>query len=306
VSLIVNGTSVATTRAAVALPDEGWSDFSLSCHELRRYLGDGDVIWVECDGEPLTIEGDGTRRQVTTGYPSRLAELARELGTGHVFTKFGALRMGNTPERRKHTLALFDEVSALIADSHGYDTYPFYGNLLGAIREHDFIAHDAGGFDMGYVSAHSKPEDVRAEFMDICRMLLERGYHLRLEPWSAYVRPIRTARIFVDVNYAWFNENGELNFSFGWRGRPITDRERFFVPREGLIGDHLVRVPGNAEAVLNQIYGPTWTVPDQGFVLESHVQRNDTAILTPDEMRAVESYDPDRVQAILDHHPHVS
>jgi glycosyltransferase involved in cell wall biosynthesis/tetratricopeptide (TPR) repeat protein len=301
-SLVVNGTPVASTFAATR-SGEDWSSFSLSCHELRRYLGDGDAIWVESDGKPVAVEGGSTKYEVTTGYPSRFDELARALSAGHVFTKFGALRMGNTRERRKHTLALFDEVSRLVAESHGYETYPFYGHLLGAVREHDFIAHDAGGFDMGYVSRLSKPEEVRAEFMEICRMLLDHGYHLRLEPWSAYVRPIRTARIFVDLNYAWFNDDGELNLSFGWRGAPVTDQDRFFFPRESLIGDRLVRVPGNAEAVLDQIYGPMWPVPDQGFVLESDVVRNEAGILTPDEMRLVEQYDPDRVQAILDHHP---
>jgi glycosyltransferase involved in cell wall biosynthesis len=306
VSLVVNGMEVAATEAARPANGESERLFSLSCHDLLRYLGDGDVIGVEVDGQALPIDGKGTKCSVRTGYPSRFRELKLELASGHVFTKFGALRMGNTPERRKHTLALFDEVSALIKDLHGYPTYPFYGNLLGAIREHDFIAHDAGGFDMGYISQHHDAESVRAEFLGICRALIERGYSMRIEPWSAYVRPSRTARVFVDVNYGWFTTDGELHLSFGWRHNPVTDRDGVLAPRECLVGDQLVAVPGNAEDVLEQIYGPLWPVPDQGFVLGEDIRRDKDFLLTPDEMAELEAMDPDRVTPIYDHHPALS
>ena len=304
VALVVNGGTVATTQATHVEGDSAWLRFSLSAHDLCSYLGDGDIITIESDGARLAVDGKATSWQVTTGYHSRMSELRRELTSGHVFTKRGQLRMGYTPERREHALALFDEVSALIEKSHGYASYPFYGQLLGAIREHDFIAHDAGGFDMGYVSRNTTPDSVRTEFMDILRMLLGRGYHLRLEPWSAYVRPVRTSRVFVDLNYGWFNPAGELNLSFGWRHEPVKDRLEFEQPRQSVIGNHPIRVPGNAEAVLDQIYGPTWAVPDQGFVLATDIRRDERFILSIDEMKDLEQYDPDRVVAIFDHHPH--
>jgi hypothetical protein len=168
------------------------------------------------------------------------------------------------------------------------------------VREHDFIAHDAGGFDMGYISRHHRPDAVKAEFLDICRTLLDDGYHLRLEPWSVYIRPHRTADVFVDLNYAWFTDSGELNFSFGWRYAPVTDRRRVLMPRRCPIGGHLVDVPGNAEQVLEQIYGPSWAVPDQGFQLENDLRHDPAFRLTVDEMTAFEHVDPDRVQVILD------
>ncbi len=77
-------------------------------------------------------------------------------------------------------------------------------------------------------------------------------------------------------------------------------------PRESLIGNHLVRVPGNAEQILEQIYGPTWAVPDQGFVLEVGLKRDLAYLLTVDEMTSLERTDPDRVEAVLDHHPAIS
>lgn len=301
VSLVVNGMPVAKTSARRP-PDGDLSTFALNCDDLRIYLGDGDVLAVECDGRPLLIEDHGFARTIHTGYESRFLELEQMLRAGHVFTKFGTLKMGSTPETKAQTLDLYNEISTILTESWAYPAFPFYGNLLGAIREHDIIAHDVGGFDMGYVSSHHDPGRVRAEFMDICRALLDRGYHLRLEPWSVYVRPSRGSRIFVDVNYAWFTAAGELQLSFGWRHAPVTDRERFFYPRESMIGRHPVRVPGNAEAVLEQIYGPSWAIPDQGFALEADLRRERSYLLSEDEMRSLESLDPDRVEARLDHY----
>jgi glycosyltransferase involved in cell wall biosynthesis len=300
VSLLVNGTAVASTTPRPTPGGDTWT-FALSCDDLRNYLGEGDVISIEYGGQPLAFDGGGAKYVVRTGYESRVAELQQKLRDGFVFTKFGQLKMGATAAAKAQTLALYDEVAEVLRSTRGYPVFPFYGNLLGAIREHDIISHDVGGFDMGYVSNHHEPEQVRAEFLDICRALLDRGYHLRLEPWSVYIRRHHYDRVFVDINYAWFTRSGELNFSFGWRHSPVTDRERFFYPRESLIGNHLVRVPGNAEQVLEQLYGPSWPVPDQGFALDAGLRRDSAFLLTPAEMLALERLDPDRVEARLDH-----
>jgi glycosyltransferase involved in cell wall biosynthesis len=302
VSLVVNGQPVAGTSAA-KLPSNDWFRFSLSCHELLAYLGDEDIIWVECAGRVLSIDGRPGRIAVTTGYASRFPELSEKIRSGFTFTKFGGLRRGNTRLRKERTLALYREVAAIIDEAYGYPVVPFYGNLLGAVREHDFIGHDVGGFDMGYLSRHRRPDDVRAEFMDICRLLLQRGYRLKVEPWSVYVKPSHDSPVFVDLNYAWFNEAGELNLSYGWRYPPVTDEEAVRAPRESLLGNHPVPVPGNAEQVLEQIYGPSWAIPDQGFVLDVGLKRDLAYLLTVDEMTSLESVDPDRVEAILDHYP---
>lgn len=300
-SLVVNGRPVATTSAKRPSAD-GRREFSFSCQDLLSYLGDGDTVAVTCAGVPLKMREFNAPATVVTGYESRFVELVGRLDSGFVFNKFGLLRKRMDSHQKAQILALYRDVAGVLDDLCGYPVFPFYGNLLGAIREHDIIAHDAGGFDMGYVSKHHDPEQVRAEFVGICRALLERGYHLRLEPWSVYVRSQRSDQVFVDVNYAWFTAAGELNFSFGWRYSPVTDRDRFFYPRNSLIGNHVVRVPGNSEQVLEQIYGPSWPVPDQGFALDAGLQRDPAFLLTVDEMLELERSDPDRVEARLDHY----
>jgi glycosyltransferase involved in cell wall biosynthesis len=299
VSLTVNDVSVVSTSARRGTSTGDMATFALNCQDLRSYLGDGDVVAVEYAGQKLPIAGDGVSRIVQTGYGSRFTQLRKKLDD-HTFNKFGVLRQRGTPATIARTLALYDDVAALLTDSYGYASFPFYGNLLGAIREHDLIVHDIGGFDMGYVSEHHEPAKVRAEFIDICHLLLRRDYRLRVEPWSVYVRSPRDAKVYVDVNFGWFTASGELQLSFGWRHQPVTDRARFFYPRESYIGPHTVRVPGDAEEVLEQIYGPSWPVPDQGFTLDRGLQRAPKYLLTVDDMHALEQLDPDRVTVKVD------
>jgi glycosyltransferase involved in cell wall biosynthesis len=299
VSLLLNGTEVAATYAStedVGTPGERTGRFSLNCRDLLDYVGDGDVITLQGDGEPVLVPGGGTRLVVRPGYASRAGELFDKLESGHVFMKFGHLSLGNTPGRKRAILASYDEVAALLEREHGYALYPLYGNLLGAIRDHDFIGHDVGGFDVGYVSRHETPEQVRAELVEICRTLALDDYYVELKPWSAYVRRSRGDKVFVDLNFAWFTPTGELNFSYGWRYAPVTDRERLLMPRESAIFGHLVPVPGNAEAVLEQMYGAHWPIPIQGFDPDAGITRDDRYLLTRDEMERLEKEFPDRIR----------
>lgn len=294
VRLMMNDFEVTSTGAAPG--EDGNLRFSFNCTELLEYLGDGDVIRFETSRGTLPIQDLGDSCVLRPGYPSRTEELRAKLGKGYVFENLGKLTVGNTPERKKATLALYDRVRKLVSNTEGYQLYPIYGNLLGAIRENDFITHDVGGFDVTYVSSHSRADSVREEYASICRALADSGFHLKLKPWSAYVRPQRGSDIFVDLNFAWFNAEGELNLSYGWRHQPVTDRTRFEFPREAPIGSHWVAVPGNAEEVLTQIYGSTWITPDQGYVPEVEMKRDLDSLLTTGELEAIRAAHPDQVE----------
>jgi glycosyltransferase involved in cell wall biosynthesis len=289
VSLVLNGRAISTTGAAPpeAGADGAWT-FSFSCHELLYFLGDGDVIEIEYGGEPITFERFGPRLIVLTGYPSRADRLVKRVRAGAVFTKFGKLRDGYTEEAKHEILDLFEAVSELVERQTGNPAHPFYGNLLGAVREHDFIGHDVGGFDMGYTSSLTEAEQVRDEFVSLCRRLAQERYHLTLTPWCAMIRRHADDLRFVDLNYAWFTPAGEYQMSYGWRYQPTTDREAFFSPRQTLLAGRLVPVPGNAEAVLEQAYGPNWVVPDQGFEPAVELQRSVEYLLTEEELRGLQ------------------
>lgn len=296
VHLMVNGAAVTSTGAAHNVDDR--LTFSFNCTELLEYLGDGDVVSFESRGRSLPIEGGGNGCTFRPGYESRFSELQEKLSRGFVFENLGKLIEGNTPRRKSAALALYDEIRGLIRDEEGYQVYPMYGNLLGAIRENDFIRHDVGGFDVAYISRHERARAVREEFASICRLLVDHGYHLKLKPWSAYVRTRRGSDVFVDLNFAWFNKEGEMNISFGWRKSPVTEPGLLTFPREAPLGSHWVPVPGNAEAVLAQIYGPTWVTPNQGYEPNEELKRDHSFLLTPAELEAIRSYNQNLVEVV--------
>jgi glycosyltransferase involved in cell wall biosynthesis len=297
VSLLLNGRELASTIAAPEPDtDAPAGRFSLNCRDVVDYLGDGDVLTVQCDGAPVLTPDGRVRLFVAPGYESRSADLFEKLDAGHVFMKFGRLALGNTPGRKRAILELYADVAAFFDRELGHTLFPFYGNLLGAIRDHDFIEHDVGGFDVAYVSSNDAPEAVRAEFIEIARLLAAHDYYVELHPYSLYVRRARGDKVFVDVNYAWFDPRGELQASYGWRFQPVTDRVGFFQPRQGAIYGHLVPVPGNAEAVLAQLYGEHWAIPLQGFDPDAGITRDDRYLMTRDELEALEAEYPDRIR----------
>jgi hypothetical protein len=293
VSLLVNGRPVATTHAVGESRAAG--GFAISCQQVREYLGDGDVLRVVSEAGPLTIEGRGVERRVATGHPSRFADLEARLDRGAVFTKFGKLRKGHTPKRRRAVLDRYEALAGLLHEHAGLRCQPFYGNLLGAVREQDLIAHDVGAFDMGYLSDHRKPAAVRGELVDVCAHLLETGHHLRMTPWSVMVRRDPGEEIAMDLNVAWFDEEGHLGLSYGWRHERVRDAEGYRSPRDCPLGDRLVDVPGVAEAVLEQVYGPRWRIPDQGFEPDAVLRRDVRYLLTVADIEAVRAVAPTRV-----------
>lgn len=300
VAVEVDGLAISTTHARDADADADdlgtRRPFSLRCDQVREYLGDDARLRVVSGGVPLALLDGGMTATFRTGYPNRVDELHARLAAGHVFTKLGSLRGGHTTTGKQRTLALFRDVAEVVAAVTGQTCTPFYGNLLGAVREHDFIVHDVGGFDVGYVSGLTDGGEVRAELVRVGQALLDAGYHLVLEPWSIAIRTSSTARIFVDLNVGCFIPTGELHLSYGWRYPPVTDEVAYRRARQAPLAGEAVAVPGNAEAVLEQCYGPRWRIPDQGFDLGHRLQRDGDLLLSRADQEAVVDHRPDRAR----------
>jgi Tetratricopeptide repeat len=278
VRFCVNGLTLVSTIAAETDAGKG-KTFSINCSELLEYLGDGDVVRVLAGDGVLTLPELGTAARVKVGLPSRLNALEDMLRHGYVFTKFGRLRRGHTAASKRAMLDLYEEVSSLIENSTGLPVFPFYGTLLGAIRENDFIAHDVGGFDMVVVCEGIVPEEVKAEFSKVRQVLSDRGYHLKIDPCGVMIRRQHSDDMFLDLSYGWFNAADEFNVSFGWRYAPVCGRESFTSGRTCGLADRKVTVPANAEEVLHQLYGAQWRVPDQGFADREQLKRETSYLM---------------------------
>ena len=121
----------------------------------------------------------------------------------------------------------------------------------------------------------------------MCRLLIEQGYDLKLGPWSVMIRKKHLNSMFIDMNHGWFTPSDELSVSFGWRFEPAPGRARFVASRSCRLADRVVQIPGNAEDVLQQLYGPGWRVPNQGFESRKRLKRDDAYLLTMTDIQSI-------------------
>ena len=160
---------------------------------------------------------------------------------------------------------LFERVNKDIANDMNLDLFPFYGTLLGAVREQGFIRHD-NDFDAVYISEHSTPDEVRSEFVRLCQALTKRGYQLHFTKTHVWVRlPDRSSnQCKIVIFFSWFTPDNQFQVSYGYHGPPVRKSPEFFKIRYEKLGDAEIAVPANSEEILTQLFGPSWRAPDAG------------------------------------------
>jgi ubiquinone/menaquinone biosynthesis C-methylase UbiE len=292
VRVTVNGHVVARTHATHATAgtaaSSGRAPFRRAVRDLWFEVGQGDRIEVEHRGETLPFPDGGTTYVVTDPRPSAVSGLLARLADGHVLNKYGKLRRSIKVDQRwqADVMELFGRLRQDLREGPGIELFPFYGTMLGAVREGHFLGHD-NDFDAVYVSRGTTPSEVKEEFLDACSFLVERGYELQVRATHAWIRGPRR-RVRIDVFYAWFDAEDRLQVSYGHHGEPVRRSEAFRRWREVPLGEHRVSVPDNAEELLAQLYGPGWERPDPGF---SHYARSrtidDAYRLTGDERNRI-------------------
>jgi len=263
----LNGVTVADARAdlLITLPDGNeYRLFSRMLKDIWNYSGAGDVLTIECTDSALPIIDHGLQFHFVADQ-SRSGELLEKINADFVINKYGLLRpsiLGNHGWQAN----VFDLYASLrhdLAEGLGLDVFPFYGTMLGAVREQNFISHD-NDFDTVYISTQTEPERVRKEFKEVCEFLISRGYSLSAKKSHTWVmRPGRKAKL--DLFYSWFNSDGFFEVSYAYHGHQLRQSPDFFKFRTEKLGDFEIPVPTNAEQILEQLYGEGWRYPDPGF-----------------------------------------
>jgi tetratricopeptide (TPR) repeat protein len=289
VALTVNGRTITSTVAAGIPTNSTAKHFSINCADMLQFIGDGDNVEIVCESNTVPMKNLGASAILDCDHESRVDALFEKLNAGFVFTKEGRLLPEHDDHSKKKMLELFARVSHLVSEHTGQPVYPFYGNLLGTIRENDFIKHDVGGFDSLYLCEGNTPDSVKAEIATLYTLLAEREFHLTIKPYSIMIRMASGDLPFIDMNYGWFDALNKLNVSFGSRFEPACGRDRFVRHRLCQLFDRKIQVPGNAEEVLCQLYGPEWRIPDQGFPTFDRLHRDDTFLLSKPEIMSLES-----------------
>lgn len=282
----LNGTVIADSRASqeVSVGGVTYLEFRRNLYDLWTYGGEGDVLEVEHAGQPLHIV-DGGARYPFTAASSRADELFALLEDGHIFNKYGRVRQSIRRDHEWQTrmFDLFFQLQKEVSEAFGLQLFPFWGTMLGAVREQNFIGHD-NDFDTVYISGHETPGVVRDEFRRVCDFLVDRGYSLWVRNTHTWVRAPGNGQELdlvdtpkLDIFFAWFDEDGYFQTSYGHHGEAIKRSDEFFQLRTARLGIREVLLPRNAEDILGQLYGRGWRHPDPGF---THFAR--TRVLHPE------------------------
>jgi tetratricopeptide (TPR) repeat protein len=268
VTITLNGTVVAEGLGVreVVLPGQvRLLEFRRSLAAVYEYAGFGDVLEVRCRNRSLTFVDGLSDRYIFDNGPSRANDLIGRLADAYVINKYGHLQLSLSGDRswQVTTFQLFVSLRAEIEATFGLTLMPFYGTMLGAVREQDFIRQD-NDFDTLYISGHSSPESVLDEFGRLCSHLIRSGYSLTVTATHTRVaRPHDERKL--DIFFGWFDSDDRFHVSFGYRGEPVRKTIDFFTFRSVRLGFLEVPVPVNAEEILEQCYGSGWRTPDPGF-----------------------------------------
>lgn len=282
VCLQVNGCEVLTTQCSRnaprgETPPPGTCWFSFRCDELAELLGNGDIITIIHDGKLLQFPDGSEQLRCSIDRRSRSSDLFARLDGGETFNKFGKLVPPTDAAHAEEAVRLYRNVAALLAQE-GLTVFPCYGTLLGIIREGRLLKQDSKGFDAVCLMPSNDPQSVRRGFIDVCELLVKAGYFINPNPDGVYVRDAKSRSAFVDLHYGWFR-NDCLQLSYGWYHEPARSRAEFLKARTARLLEMEIRVPGNAEAVLEQIYGEGWRIPDQGFTHDAGARHVKTEYL---------------------------
>jgi ubiquinone/menaquinone biosynthesis C-methylase UbiE len=268
VTIRFDGHVIARTHATVRERLADGREYLRFRREIRGtllYAGRGDTLTVDVDGKQLPFEDGADAFTVTVDRPSCLPAMIARLEGGFVLNKYGNVRR---PVRTNHrwqraVFGLFEQLERDLAEEFDLELIPFYGTMLGAIREGDFLGHD-DDFDTIYVASGSDPEGVKAEFLAVCRFLVDRGYDINPRAWHVWVS-LPGVRGRLDIFYAWFDEDDWFHVGYGYHGPKVRRSDDFHRRVPVPLGEHEIRVPANAEELLTQLYGPDWRRPDPGF-----------------------------------------
>lgn len=277
VEIIVNGSVVATTFPSQPRSVNGSKSdngFSRTLKDLWKYLGQGDCIEVRYAGKLLPIEGHGERWVCDNGKDSRSGKLLEYISKGRVFNKYGRLRLAMRADDgyQGWCLETYYTLKDEIRQAIGCDSFAIYGTMLGAVREGDFIGHD-NDFDMVYVSKHSEPKAVKAEFVRLCEYLIEAGYWLKPKKTHTWIRR-RETRQKMDIFFGWFDVEDRFHLSYGYHGEPVG-RKGFDERTPYMLAGRRILLPVASPAILEQTFGKGWNSPDPGFKHHSSSRRID-------------------------------
>lgn len=240
--------------------------FTLGLRDLWAFVRRNDRISICINGTLLPISGHGLFYWVTADGDYSIEELHARFASGYVFDRTGRLRLSKSLDTnwQKSMIDLYERVRDAVKEASGYDTFVFYGTLLGQVRDKDFIGHD-DDFDAAYLSVHTDGPSAAREICNIGFKLIGRGFNVHGKASTLHIYDPADPNVKIDLFHTYFDSNDHLALPFGRAGDGEFKKTDWHGVTNGDLGEHSVLVPVNAEPIVAHLYGENWKIPQAGF-----------------------------------------
>lgn len=289
VDLCLNDLVVMTTWAdhpSTANTTGGAKGFLFTIRDLWSYVSVSDQVSFRIDGKPIPISGKGTFKRRGTDGAHTIEDLRKKFADGFVFDRSGRLRLSKKLDTawQAQVMNLYSSVADVVKATTGYDIFVFYGSLLGQVREGGFIGHD-NDFDTAYLSNLTDGPTAAAELRDIAFALIDAGLDVECRFSALHIHDSADPKLRIDLFHIYFDGDDNLALPFGRSGDLEFRRDDWHGVTEGMMADHKVGVPANAEKLVAHLYGENWKVPQAGFSWEHARTTRDRTGLVPRRFR---------------------
>ncbi len=180
-----------------------------------------------------------------------------------ILTRHGIQKtiLDKQPKKFVQTMNLVSEV---FKNDLNLDCIPFYGTLLGIIRDNDFIAHD-DDVDMIYLGETSSFEDMLKERDKVIQKLKLHGYKiLKVNNNGDYNIHLNINGKLIDLFPSFLTNNIEISFFSA--GKIKVAKLDYFYPLQTIKFYGIdIKIPFNSDKILEVRYGENWKIPDKNF-----------------------------------------
>lgn len=267
VELVAAGIPIRSQRADIPRSGPGGSFEFFVAHRTRALLPANSQVEVRVRGFALPFVGEGPCLIRGYGDPEA-AQLRAKLDSGFGFDHWGDLhrQFGSNPQLKDEYIEFYGFWRGVFEREFNLKLFLVGGNLLGVIRNGDFLDHD-DDLDVGYMIPSDSVGDVLDHFFALYDRLFsiapDLGHRLAiLDPGHLQLIRVKDSLV-LDVFACWLTSDGEycrVNAAFGPYG---ADSVRVRTIEFRGVTTHLPEFP---ERALELEFGPSWRIPDRHFV----------------------------------------
>ena len=270
VELLIDGKVINTTYASqkILFPTKYRGQFIGFYFPLKRiwqYISKDQKIEIRTEGDKLLRmhSGKGVGKALPKKYMSLVVEknIIELIDEGRVINKFGRIQAHRDKSEGwlGKVSTSYTIINDLFEEKTGKSLFIFYGTMLGYARDGGVMAHDCD-LDLAYFSEKTTPEDVRAEFFEITKKLINKG-----EKITPFIYKLLFNKRSLSVTPCWISD-GVFSSTFGYVGDGYIVEKDDILPlkKVDFYGNELY-LPNNPVNVAKYIYGRGWKYPDPGW-----------------------------------------